>query len=42
MFDPRTQIRGLIEAVGYGVQEGLDQLDPRTQIRGLIEAPPRW
>ena len=37
--DPRTQIRGLIEATAReeGRAPGLG-LDPRTQIRGLIEA----
>ena len=36
--DPRTQIRGLIEAVKYGADAATGAGDPRTQIRGLIEA----
>src|SRR5690606_25865063 len=38
--DPRTQIRGLIEAWTPGAAAGTPApIDPRTQIRGLIEAP---
>ena len=36
--DPRTQIRGLIEAAPTPQREPRISRDPRTQIRGLIEA----
>ena len=36
--DPRTQIRGLIEASMVTLQTVYILPDPRTQIRGLIEA----
>ena len=36
--DPRTQIRGLIEASGRPRHQSTRRGDPRTQIRGLIEA----
>ena len=39
LVDPRTQIRGLIEAERGRARMTFDAaLDPRTQIRGLIEA----
>ena len=40
-FDPRTQIRGLIEATVIADPTGIVSGDPRTQIRGLIEAATR-
>ena len=38
MLDPRTQIRGLIEAASSAACGSATASDPRTQIRGLIEA----